>query len=68
MRPLRYTPHLPAGEGVIIYGDVYIGTGQAHDIIDKFGLDLGHVWYVLPKWAIFATLAASLMLLVLLVA
>jgi hypothetical protein len=49
-----------AGHGVVI------GTGAA--VIDKLGTDLGTVYYELPKWAMFAILAASLLLLVLVLA
>jgi hypothetical protein len=65
--PVYESQFLPRGEGAIVAGHgVVIGTGAA--VIDKLGTDLGTVYYELPKWAMFAILAASLLLLVLVLA
>jgi len=69
MAPVYESEFIPRGEGVAVAGHgIVIGTGPAHETIDKLGIDLGTIYYALPKWAAFAILAAIMIILVLMLA
>lgn len=71
--PVYESRFVPMNEGLYVAGyGVVIGTGPAIDPLANLGLDiteeLGIVYYELPAWAMFAILAAALMLLVMVLA